>query len=97
MCADCPLSERYPYYGLPETLESSMLRHEAHVHYESGIRCFIAACDCPDAKRAAALDRESERNFHAGKFLCSNARRMELESALQCNPIEYPNCPNHRK
>lgn len=29
--------------------------------------------------------------------MCSNARRLELESALQCEAIEYPNCPNRKR
>lgn len=97
MCSKCGYADRYPYYGLPVTPESSRLRDEAERCRESALRCFIAESDCDNPKRADALWRESCRKSAEACFLCSNARRLELESALQCEAIEYHNCPNRKR
>lgn len=97
MCSECDYADRYPYYGLPVTPESRKLRDEAERCRESALRCFIAESDCDNPKRADALWREECRNTADACFLCSNARRLELESALQCEAIEYPNCPNRKR
>lgn len=97
MCSKCNIADRYPYYGFPVTPESQELRDEAERYYERGIECFIASCDCDNVKRSDALDRESEREFHESRFLLSNARRLEIEEAMQCQAIEYPNCPNRKR
>lgn len=46
MCSKCGYADRYPYYGLPVTPESSRLRDEAERCRESALRCFIAESDC---------------------------------------------------
>lgn len=97
MCSKCGYADRYPYYGLPVTPESSRPRNEAERCRKSALRCFIAESDCDNPKRADALWRESCRKSDEACFLCSNARRLELESALQCEAIEYPNCPNRKR
>ena len=88
MCEKCPIDQRYPYYGFPVTPDSHKLRDEAERYRES---------DCADVKRADALWREMCRAGDDARFLCSNARRLEMEEALQCRAIEYPNCPNRKR
>lgn len=70
---------------------------EAERYREIAIRCFVAESDCADVKRADALWREMCRASDEARFLCSNARRLEMEEALQCRAIEYPNCPNRKR
>jgi hypothetical protein len=97
MCEKCPIDQRYPYYGFPVTPDSRKLRDEAERYREIAIRCFVAESDCADVKRADALWREMCRASDEARFLCSNARRLEMEEALQCRAIEYPNCPNRKR
>ena len=97
MCEKCPIGQRYPYYGFPVTPDSRKLRDEAERYRESALRCFIAESDCDNPKRANALWLEECRNTAEACFLCSNARRLEMEEALQCRAIEYPNCPNRKR
>lgn len=97
MCGKCPIDQRYPYYGFPVTPDSRKLRDEAERCREIAIRCFVAESDCAGVKRADALWREMCRAGDEARFLCSNARRLEMEEALQCRAIEYPNCPNRKR
>jgi hypothetical protein len=97
MCEKCPIDQRYPYYGFPVTPDSRKLRDKAERCRESALRCFIAESDCDNPKRADALWREECRNTAEACFLCSNARRLEMEEALQCRAIDYPNCPNRKR
>lgn len=97
MCEKCPIDQHYPYYGFPVTPDSRKLRDEAERYREIAIRCFVAESDCADVKRADALWREMCRAGDEARFLCSNARRLEMEEALQCRAIEYPNCPNRKR
>lgn len=87
MCEKCPIDQRYPYYGFPVTPDSRKLRDKAERCRESALRCFIAESDCDNPKRADALWREECRNTAEACFLCSNARRLEMEEALQCRAI----------
>lgn len=78
MCEKCPIDQRYPYYGFPVTPDSRKLRDEAERYREIAIRCFVAESDCADVKRADALWREMCRAGDEARFLCSNARRLEI-------------------
>lgn len=54
----------------------------------------------PDSRKLrdeAERYREMCRAGDEARFLCSNARRLEMEEALQCRAIEYPNCPNRKR
>lgn len=97
MCEKCPIDQRYPYYGFPVTPDSRKLRDGAERYREIAIRCFVAESDCADVKLVDALWREMCRAGDEARFLCSNARRLEMEEALQCRAIEYPNCPNRKR
>ena len=92
MCEKCPIDQRYPYYGFPVTPDSRKLRDEAERYREIAIRCFVAESDCADVKRADALWREMCRAGDEARFLCSNARRLEMEEALQCRSRSWLTC-----
>ena len=68
-----------------------------------GVACSPALSDQPVADPHGTPEqqwtwwREMCRAGDEARFLCSNARRLEMEEALQCRAIEYPNCPNRKR
>lgn len=90
MCEKCPIDQRYPYYGFPVTPDSRKLRDGAERYREIAIRCFVAESDCADVKRADALWREMCRAGDEARFLCSNARRLEMEEAYSVGLSNIP-------